>query len=256
MKVVILAGGLGTRLSEETKVIPKPMVEIGGRPIIWHIMMTYAQCGFTDFLICLGYRGDVVRRYFLDYHLHECDFTVNLATGDVEIVNCVAPNWKVTLVNTGDNTATGGRLQRCKIYLETSPFMLTYGDGVADIKIEELVKFHRSHGKLATMSTYHPLERFGLVRTDEYRRIVKMQEKGLSAEEINIGYFVLEPEVLNFLSDDETEPFELGALPRLVEKGELMSYKHNGFWQPMDILRDKFQLNELWDSGKADWKTW
>ncbi|QEM02040.1 glucose-1-phosphate cytidylyltransferase [Mucilaginibacter rubeus] len=256
MKVVILAGGLGTRLSEETILKPKPMVEIGGMPILWHIMKIYSHYGFTDFVVCLGYKGYLIKEYFANYYLHKSNVTINLANNDVKVHDTKAEPWNITLVDTGLETMTGGRLKRVKEYLNGEPFMLTYGDGVADIDVNELVAFHESHGKLITLTSVQPEGRFGLINFDDSQKILSFQEKpkgdgGWS----NGGFFVCQPEVIDYLEDDTTI-FERAPLENLAKDGQLFAYKHHGFWKPMDTVRDKAQLEEMIASGTASWIKW
>jgi glucose-1-phosphate cytidylyltransferase len=255
MKTVILAGGLGTRLTEETETKPKPMVEIGGRPILWHIMKHYAHHGFKEFVIALGYKGDVIKRYFLDYAKLQSDFSVNLASGDVMRRNGCVDDWVVDLVDTGNQTMTGGRLKRLGPALGREAFMATYGDGVANIDLGALLAFHRRHGKLATITAVRPPARFGgLIFSGD--RIVEFTEKPQVGEGwINGGFFVLEPGVLEYVRGDETT-FEAEPLEHLAAEGQLMAYKHEDFWQCMDTLRDLRQLEGLWSNGKAPWKVW
>jgi glucose-1-phosphate cytidylyltransferase len=254
MKVVLLAGGFGTRLSEETDIKPKPMVEIGGKPILWHIMRIYSSYGFNDFIICCGYKGYVIKEYFANYYKHLSDFTINLSNGEIIMHNSNAEPWNVTLIDTGLNTMTGGRLKRVKEYLGNETFMLTYGDGVADVNIEELLKFHKKHGKAATVTAVQPSGRFGALSIDTNSAVNTFMEKpdGDGAW-INGGFFVLEPEVLNYIKDDSTV-FEREPLERLAKDNKLSAYRHKGFWKPMDTLRDKNELEELWNKGKAPWK--
>ncbi|PKL19073.1 MAG: glucose-1-phosphate cytidylyltransferase [Spirochaetae bacterium HGW-Spirochaetae-5] len=257
MKVVILAGGMGTRLSEETDIKPKPMVEIGGKPILWHIMKIYSHYGFNDFIICLGYKGYYIKEYFANYFLHQCDVTFDFRNHNkMEIHYHNAEPWKVTLIDTGLNTMTGGRLKRVREYIGGEPFMMTYGDGVGDVDIRELVKFHTSHGKLATMTTVQPFGRFGSVRIDQKNTVNSFVEKPKGdGSWINAGFFVLDPTVLDMIKNDETI-WEKEPLEQLAGKEELMAFKHNSFWRPMDTLRDKINLNELWDGNIAPWKFW
>ena len=254
MKTVILCGGLGTRLSEETQVKPKPMVEIGGRPILWHIMKIYERHGFNDFTLALGYKGEVIKDYFLNYHARQSDLTVHLQGGQVDYSNPTAEDWRVSMIDTGANTMTGGRLLRLKPYLESGgTFMLTYGDGVSDVNLTALLAFHRSHGRLATVTAVRPPVRFGELSIEK-NRVTKFQEKPQAGEGwINGGFFVLEPDVFDFISDDsillEREPLE-----QITEKGELMVYQHPGYWQCMDTVRDKATLEDLWVNDKAPWR--
>lgn len=256
MKAVILAGGLGTRLSEETSVRPKPMVEIGGKPILWHILKMYSHHGINDFIICCGYKGYVIKEYFANYFLHMSDVTFDMRGNTMEVHHKRAEPWTVTLVDTGDNSMTGGRLRRVAKYVENeSAFCFTYGDGVGDINITETVKFHREHGKAATLTATFPPGRFGALDLKAGRvHSFKEKPKGDGAM-INGGFFVLSPDVLKYLKDDATV-WEQEPLMRLAEEGQLMAYEHTGFWQPMDTLRDKHHLEELWTSGKAPWKMW
>lgn len=256
MKVVILAGGFGTRLSEETSLRPKPMVEIGGKPILWHIMKIYSHYGFNDFVICLGFKGYVIKEYFSNYFMHMCDVTFDMRTNSMEVHQQYAEPWRVTLVDTGADSMTGGRVKRVAPYLHGETFMLTYGDGVADVNIAELVKFHKLHGRAATLTSTQPSGRFGALNLDDHGNVVAFQEKPAGdGSWINGGFFVLEPEVLNRISGDATV-LEKEPLEGLARDGELVAYKHHGFWQPMDTLRDKMQLEELWASDKAPWKLW
>ena len=255
MKVVILAGGLGTRLSEETAVRPKPMVEVGGRPLLWHIMKIYAHHGYSDFIVALGYKGEAIKRYFLDYHLMESDFSVSLEDGGVEVAECASEPWKVRLVDTGADTQTGGRLKRLKDWIGDDTFLMTYGDGVADIDIGDLVNRHRSTGRVATLTAVRPAARFGGVEIED-GRVSKFNEKArMEHGWINGGFFVLEPGVLDLIDGDAT-PFERAPLDRLTAAGDLGAYKHDSFWQCMDTLRDVRLLEGLWASGAAPWKVW
>jgi len=255
MKVVILAGGFGTRISEESHLKPKPMIEVGGHPVLWHIMKIYSAYGFNDFIICLGYKGYVIKEYFANYFLHNSDVTFDLGNNSVEIHNSTAESWKVTLVDTG-LTQTGGRLRRIRRYLEDETFMMTYGDGVGNIQIDELVNFHRQHGKLATISSVQPPGRFGAVNVGDSGIVHDFQEKPVGdGSWINGGFFVLEPAVLDYIDNDNTL-WEKQPLSRLSSDGELLAYRHRGFWKPMDTLRDKIELEEHWNGGKAPWKIW
>ena len=256
MKAVILAGGLGTRLSEETAVRPKPMVEIGGRPILWHIMKIYSAYGIHDFVICLGYKGYVIKEYFANYFLHMSDVTFDMAHNRMHVHNNNAEPWRVTLVDTGDDSMTGGRLRRVKDHVKDERFFcFTYGDGVGDIDIARTLAFHKEHGKLATMTATQPPGRFGALGLDG-DAIRSFQEKPSGdGGWINGGFFVLSPKLIDYIDDDATV-WERAPLERLAAEGELMAYKHRGFWQPMDTLRDKQHLEALWESGKAPWKTW
>ena len=256
MKAVILAGGLGTRLSEETSTRPKPMVEIGGKPILWHIMKMYASHGINDFVICCGYKGYVIKEYFANYFLHMSDVTFNMRDNSMEVHNKRAEPWSVTLVDTGDHSMTGGRLRRVRDYVkEEEAFCFTYGDGVGDIDIAETIRFHKGHGKAATLTATYPPGRFGALDIRQGQVMsFKEKPKGDGAM-INGGFFVLTPKVLDYLTDDSTI-WEQEPLNNLASDGQLMAYEHHGFWQPMDTLRDKNHLEELWDSGNAPWKTW
>ena len=256
MKVVILAGGLGTRLSEETITRPKPMVEIGGKPILWHIMKMYSTHGITDFIICCGYKGYVIKEYFANYFLHMSDVTFDLNKNQMTVHNKRAEPWKVTLVDTGDDTLTGGRLKRVAEYVNgEEEFFFTYGDGVSDIDISKTLEFHKEHGKLATMSAVLPPGRFGALKLDK-GNVVRFREKPKGdGAMINGGFFVLNPKVINLIADDKCI-WEQEPLTILAEAKQLMAFEHPGFWQPMDTLRDKKYLEKLWLEKKAPWKTW
>jgi len=256
MKVVILAGGLGTRLSEETELKPKPLLEIGGKPILWHIMKIYSHYGFNDFVICCGYKGYLIKEYFANYYLHQADITVDLAENNLEIHSAHAEPWRVTLVDTGVNTMTGGRIKRIQKYIGDEPFMLTYGDGVGNVNIKELVEFHKKNNKKATITAVQPIGRFGSINFDETGNISTFKEKPKDADWVNGGYFVLEPEVFNFIEDYDQSIWERMPLEQLVKQNELMAYKHNGFWHPMDTLRDKKELEHMWKSENCKWKLW
>lgn len=255
MKVVLLAGGLGTRLSEETVVKPKPMVEIGGKPILWHIMKIYSRWGFNDFVICLGYKGYMIKEFFANYLIHQSDVTFDLRTNTSLIHSNNSEPWRITLVDTGDKTMTGGRILRVKEYLGNETFMLTYGDGVADINIEKLLEFHKSHGKLATVTAVRPPSRFGGMAINDSRVTDFIEKPQIGEGWINGGFFVLQPDVLDYIHGDEM-PFEREPLERLARDAQLAAYKHDSFWQCMDTLRDVTLLNELWDSGKPPWRLW
>ena len=252
MKTVIMAGGLGTRLSEETALKPKPMVEIGGRPILWHVMSTYSRYGFQEFVIACGYKGEVIKEYFSDFFFHHSDFTVDLRSGERTIVRKSSPDWRVHLVDTGADSMTGGRLLRLKHLLDDGTFMMTYGDGLSDVQIDALVAFHRSHGKLATVTAVRPPARFGGIELDGDRVAVFSEKPQTTIGWINGGFFVLEPGVLDYI-DGQDVPFERAPLERLAADGELMAFRHDGFFQPMDTIREKRLLEELWDSGHAPW---
>ena len=256
MKAVILAGGLGTRLSEETVTKPKPMVEIGGKPILWHIMKTYSHYGINDFIICCGYKGYVVKEYFANYFLHQSDVTFDMKANKMTIHKDRSEPWTVTLVDTGDNSMTGGRLKRIFPYVkDAKAFCLTYGDGVADINIKKLIDFHKSHGKQATLTATYPPGRFGALDIKD-NQVQKFEEKPKGdGALISGGYFVLSPKVIERISGDSTI-WEQEPLKELAADGELMSYKHEGFWQPMDTLRDKIKLEELYKKNQAPWKLW
>lgn len=255
MKVVILAGGMGTRLSEETVVRPKPMVEIGGKPILWHIMKLYSHSGFNDFVICLGFKGYMIKEYFSNYFLHMSDVTFDMRSNSMEVHQKYAEPWKVTLVDTGADSMTGGRVKRVAPYLDGT-FMLTYGDGVADVNINSLLEFHRRHGKAATVTSTQPSGRFGALNLDAAGNVSSFQEKPAGdGAWINGGFFVLEPAVLDYIDSDATV-FEKEPLEGLARDQQLVAYKHSGFWQPMDTLRDKILLEDLWSKGKAPWKLW
>lgn len=255
MKAVILAGGLGSRLAEETTVRPKPMVEIGGRPILWHIMSIYASYGFNEFVVALGYKGEVIKDYFLNFYALNNDLTIDLGTGRTIIHDGNQPNWRIHLVDTGLRTQTGGRIKRLARWIGKETFMLTYGDGVADVDLRRLVDFHRSHGKLATVTAVRPPARFGGLSFDG-DLVVRFVEKPQTGEGwINGGFFVLEPGVLDYIEGDDTV-WEREPLERLAADGQLVAYKHAGFWQPMDTLREKQLLEALWESGKAPWRIW
>lgn len=255
MKAVILAGGLGTRLSEETDIRPKPMVEVGGQPIIWHIMKTFAEYGVRDFVVCLGYRGYVIKEYFLNYRLHLSDVTFDLAQGDVNFHRSGAEDWRVTLVETGADTMTGGRLRRIRDYVADEDFFCTYGDGVADVDIDRLLAFHRAHGGLATVTAVVPPGRFGALQMVGDKVGSFSEKPAGDGATINGGFFVLSPKVLDYIEGDDTV-WERGPMEGLARDGELYAYHHDGFWQAMDTLRDKRHLEELWASGHAPWKVW
>ncbi len=255
MKVIILAGGFGTRLSEETQRIPKPMVEIGGKPILWHIMKIYSHYGYNDFIICLGYKGYVIKEYFANYFLHNSDITIDIKNNKIEVHNNYSEPWKITLVDTGLETQTGGRIKRVEKYIGNETFMMTYGDGVSDININNLVAFHKKHGKLATVTAVQPEGRFGALKL-EGNKVIRFAEKMDNKESwINAGFFVLEPKVIDYIEGDSTV-WEKEPLEKLAKEGQLMAYFHTGFWKPMDKLRDKIELEDMWNSGNAPWKIW
>lgn len=256
MKVVLLAGGYGTRLSEETEVKPKPMVTIGSKPILWHIMKTYSNYGYNDFVICLGYKGYIIKEYFANYFLHMSDVTIDMSDNSMTVHNKSAEPWKVTLVDTGSETMTGGRIKRIQPYIGNEPFMATYGDGVADINIEELVKFHNNHGAICSMTSVQPLGRFGSLDVDDNNIVQSFIEKPLGdGSWINAGYFVFQPEIFDYIDGDSTV-LEKQPLENISKQKSLYSFKHSGFWKPMDTLREKHELEELWSSGDAPWKVW
>lgn len=258
MKVVILAGGFGTRLSEETDIKPKPMVEIGGKPILWHIMKIYSSYGYNEFIICVGYKGYTIKEYFAHYFLHNSDVTFDFSNNNERYVhNHHAEPWKVTLIDTGLNTMTGGRIKRIQEHTENKPFMLTYGDGVGNINIKELVEFHKKHGKACTMTSTQPEGRFGALQLEENDRIDSFLEKPKGdGAWINAGFFVCEPKVFDYIKDGDDTVFEQAPLQGLAKDKEMYAFKHTGFWKPMDTLRDKTELQRLWDIDKAPWKVW
>ncbi|MGI4981232.1 MAG: glucose-1-phosphate cytidylyltransferase [Janthinobacterium lividum] len=256
MKAVILAGGLGTRISEETSTRPKPMVEIGGLPILWHILKTYSVHGVTDFIVCCGYKGYVIKEYFANYFLHTSDVTFDMRENKMTVHDSVAEPWTVTLVNTGDTTGTGGRLKRIARYVQDEEaFCMTYGDGVSDVDITALIKFHRAHGKLATLTSVQPVARFGGLVLDG-SEVQSFEEKPpQEGGWVNGGFFVLSPKVLDYVTDDR-QMFEREPISELVARHQMHAFQHEGFWQPMDTLRDKHYLEDLWNAGKAPWKVW
>ncbi|QEC65961.1 glucose-1-phosphate cytidylyltransferase [Panacibacter ginsenosidivorans] len=258
MKVVIFAGGLGTRISEETDTRPKPMVEIGGKPILWHIMKIYSHYGFNDFIICLGYKGYVIKEYFMHYFLHNSDITIDVANNKMEILGSNTEAFKVTLVETGANTKTAGRLKQVQKYIGDEDFMLTYGDGVSDIKIDKLLEFHKSHGKTATVTAVQLDARFGGMDLAEDGEVVSFREKVKDeSKSINAGFFVLKPEVFKYLDGNVADMmWEDEPLEKLTLDHQLVAYRHKGFWKCMDALRDKLELEELWQNNKAKWKLW
>lgn len=257
MKVLLLAGGFGTRLSEETDIRPKPMVEIGGMPILWHIMKIYSKYGFNEFVILLGYKGYYIKEYFANYFLHQSDVTIDMSNGNMEVLNNSSEPWKVTLLDTGLNNMTGSRIKQAQKIIGNEPFMLTYGDGVADIDITKLVKFHKAHGKAMTMTSSQPEGRFGALNIGDGDQVLEFQEKPKGdGNWINAGYFVCESKVFDYISHESDIVFEQSPLMNLAKDGEIFTYKHNGFWKPMDSLKDKNDLNKLWESKKAPWKVW
>lgn len=255
MKAVILAGGLGTRISEETVVKPKPMVKIGGKPILWHIMKIYSHYGINDFVICLGYKGYCIKEYFMNYCMHQVDITVDLGRNTVELLSNSSEPWRVTLVDTGDGTLTGGRVRRIRQHVEGT-FMLTYGDGVADIDIHALLRFHHGHGKTATLTAVHPPSKYGVVRFDHQGQVHSFKEKPEGAGSyINTGFFVFEPEIFDFLGESDAVMLEREPFERLTAEGQMRAYVHDGFWKCLDTLRDKKELEELW-LNTPKWKVW
>lgn len=256
MKVVILAGGLGTRLSEETVVKPKPMVEIGGMPILWHIMKIYSAHGFNEFIICLGYKGYIVKEYFANYFLHQSDVTIDLKTNQVQVHDSYAEPWRITLVDTGKDSMTGGRIKRVQHHIGNESFMLTYGDGVGNVNITELVHFHKSHGRSCTLTAVQPSARFGALDIAEATNVRSFLEKPKGdGAWINGGFFVCEPNVFSYIAGDDTT-WERAPMETLAAEGQMMAFRHDGFWKPMDTLRDKVELESAWNSGQAEWKIW
>ena len=256
MKAVLLAGGFGTRISEESQFKPKPMIEIGGMPILWHIMKLYSHYGIDDFIICCGYKQYVIKEYFANYFYHNCDMTVNLANNEVRIMDNHSENWRVTMVDTGLMTMTGGRVKRIQKYIGEEPFLLTYGDGVSDVNIQETIRTHKESGKILTMTAYQPGGRLGVLNVDEDGILTSFIEKPKeSGTWINAGFFVCEPEIFDYLEGD-AEMFEKEPMQKLVSQKQIHVYKHTGFWKPMDTLRDNLELNKLWEEGHAPWKVW
>jgi len=257
VKAVILAGGFGTRLSEETDLRPKPMVEIGGKPILWHIMKIYSSYGINEFVILLGYKGYYIKEYFANYFLHQSDISIDLKENKIEVLNNSSEPWKVTLLDTGINSMTGGRIKRAQSFIGDEPFMLTYGDGVANINIDELLGFHKSHGKSMTMTSSQPDGRFGALEISSTSQVKEFQEKPRGdGSWINAGFFVCEPKVFDYILQGDETVFEQEPLKNLAKDGEIYTYKHKGFWMPMDTLRDKNILNNMWNENKAVWKVW
>ena len=256
MKVVVLAGGLGTRISEETHLKPKPMIEIGGKPILWHILKIYSSYGFNDFIICCGYKGYLIKEYFANYFLHMSDVTFDIENNQIEVHEKKVEPWKVTLVDTGEKSMTGGRLKRVKKYLNNEPFCFTYGDGLSDINIQSLIDFHNSHNKVCTLSAVQPPGRFGSLKLKDQNNVEGFREKPQGdGGWINGGFFVVNPEAIDLIEGDLTA-WEQEPLNILANKDELMAFKHNGFWQPMDTLRDRNYLEKLWSEGNPPWKSW
>ncbi|MDP3301475.1 MAG: glucose-1-phosphate cytidylyltransferase [Sulfuricurvum sp.] len=257
MKVLLLAGGFGTRLSEETDIRPKPMVEIGGKPILWHIMKLYSTYGFNEFVVLLGYKGYYIKEYFANYFLHQSDISIDLKNNHMEILNNTSEPWKVTLLDTGLNSMTGARIKKAQKFVGNEPFLLTYGDGVSDIDIGKLIAFHHAHGKALTMMSSQPAGRFGALNIDQNNQVSKFSEKPKGdGNWINAGFFVCEPKVFDYISSSDDTVFEQEPLQKMAEDGELFTYQHEGFWKPMDSLKDKNDLNQLWNEGIAPWKMW
>jgi glucose-1-phosphate cytidylyltransferase len=257
MKVLILAGGFGTRLSEETDIRPKPMVEIGGKPILWHIMKTYSHYGINEFVILLGYKGYYIKEYFANYFLHQSDVTIDMSSGDIEVHNNSSEPWKVTLLDTGLNAMTGARVKKAKDHIGNEPFLLTYGDGVANIDIQATLDFHKKHGKLMTMTSAQPDGRFGALDINENDKVVAFKEKPRGDDSwINAGYFICQPEVLDYIPQGDDAVLEQEPLKNLAKDGQIYTYKHNDFWMPMDSLRDKIKLDEMCESQDAPWMVW
>jgi glucose-1-phosphate cytidylyltransferase len=257
MKVVLLAGGLGTRLSEETVLKPKPMVEIGGMPILWHIMKIYSAYGFNDFVVCLGYKGYIVKEYFANYFLHKSDVSIDLKNNAIEVHESEAEPWKITLVHTGDESMTGGRIKRIQKYVNNETFMLTYGDGVGNVDVNRLVEFHKSHGKLCTVTSVQPSGRFGALDLSESDKVNSFLEKPKGdGSWINGGYMVCEPGIFDYIKQGDSTIWEQEPIQNIALDGEMHAFKHHGFWRPMDTLKDKHDLNEMWDSGNTPWKIW
>jgi len=257
MKVVILAGGLGTRLSEETDLKPKPMVEIGGKPILWHIMKIYSAYGFNEFIICCGYKGYIIKEYFTNYFVHQADITVDLAKNNVEIHKSTAEPWKISLIDTGLNTMTGGRIKRVREYIGDQTFMLTYGDGVGNVDIKALLNFHKEKTRMATVTAVQPSGRFGAISLTEAQIVSSFTEKPKAdGAWINGGFFVLESGIFDYIREDDETIWERSPLENLARDNQLAAYKHTGFWRPMDTQRDRIELENMWNSGNAQWKVW
>jgi glucose-1-phosphate cytidylyltransferase len=257
MKVVLLAGGLGTRLSEETVLKPKPMVEIGGMPILWHIMKIYSSYGFNDFIVCLGYKGYIIKEYFVNYFLHKSDVTIDLKDNSVKVHDSQAEPWTITLVDTGNESMTGGRIKRIQSYIGDEPFMLTYGDGVGDINIKALIEFHNAHGRLCTVTSVQPSGRFGALNILEDDSVHSFMEKPKGdGSWINGGYFVCQPQVFDYIKNEDQTVWEEAPMEQIANDEQRSAYKHGGFWRPMDTLKDKHDLNTLWDKNQAPWKIW
>jgi len=257
MKALILAGGFGTRLSEETDIKPKPMVEIGDKPILWHIMKTYSHYGINEFVILLGYKGYYIKEYFANYFLHQSDVTIDISSGNTQVHNNSSEPWKITLVDTGLNAMTGARIKKAKKHIGDKPFLLTYGDGVSDIDIKKTLEFHVQHGKLMTMTSAQPDGRFGALNVGKNNKVKEFREKPRGdGSWINAGYFICQPEVLDYINDGDDVVFEQEPLRNLAKNGEIYTYKHDGFWMPMDTIRDKIKLNEMFDNKTAPWMVW
>jgi glucose-1-phosphate cytidylyltransferase len=257
MKVVILAGGMGTRILEESETRPKPMVEIGGKPILWHIMKIYSRYGFNDFIICCGYKGYMIKEYFANYFLHMADVTIDMVSNKIEVHQKNVEPWKITLIDTGLNTMTGGRIKRIQPYVGTETFMLTYGDGVGNIEIDALVSFHKAHGKLLTLTAVQPSGKFGALDIDSGGRVKSFEEKPKGdGSWINAGFFVLEPGVFEYIQEGDASIWERDPLEKIARESQLMAYKHEGFWKPMDTLKEKLDLENMWVKGEAPWRVW
>ena len=257
MKAVILAGGFGTRLSEATNLIPKPMVEIGGKPILWHIMKTYSFYGINEFIICCGYKGYAIKEYFANYFSHNNDLIIDIANNHIEVLDSHCEPWKITLIDTGLKTMTSGRIKRIEKYVKNETFLLTYGDGVGDINIRDAIKHHYKLGKVLTLTAYKPDGKFGALEIDENGYVKSFMEKPTGDSSwINAGYFVCEPSVFNYLSGEDSEIFERKPLESIASSGQMSAYFHKGFWKPMDTMRDNIELNEMWNKGQAPWKIW
>ena len=257
MKILLLAGGLGTRLSEETGTRPKPMVEIGGKPILWHVMKIYSHYGFNEFVVLLGYKSYYIKEYFSNYFLHQSDVTIDTSNGKMEILDNTSESWKVTLIDTGLSNMTGSRIKQAKEVVGNNSFMLTYGDGVGDVNISKLLKFHKSHGQAMTMTSHQPKGRFGALNINKNNQVLEFKEKPKGdGQWINAGFFVCEPKIFDYIDDNPLTVFEEEPLMNLAKDGEIYTYKHSGFWKPLDSLKDKNDLNELWDQDKALWKVW
>lgn len=257
MKTLILAGGFGTRFSEETDVKPKPMIQVGPQPILWHIMKIYSHYGFNDFVILLGYKGHVIKEYFTNYFLHRSDITIDCTNSKVEIIRNMSEPWKITLLETGENTYTGGRIKQAQRVVGDEPFMLTYGDGVGDVNIKELISFHKTQNKLVTMSAFQPEGRFGAINFGKGHSVNSFAEKPKGdGNWINCGFFVCQPEAFDYITNGDATIWEQEPLQKLAEENQLAAYRHHGFWQPMDTLKDKKLLNDYWHNKEAAWKLW